>query len=156
MLLPCRATSLHLHLFLSSQPRYYASKHMASSLRITHNFRTISGLGRLPFKRCWLHGNGFLRLYPKRTLRYINDLAIQPRTFPSTGFPLLPTDTKFEEERLLGYKAEDYYPVQLGEVFKSRYQVLAKLGYGTASTVWLCRDLQLSTSTFSQGYILTI
>ncbi|KAI7264374.1 protein kinase [Hortaea werneckii] len=27
-----------------------------------------------------------------------------------------------------------------------RYQVLAKLGYGTASTVWLCRDLQLNLS----------
>ncbi|OTA35273.1 hypothetical protein BTJ68_04312 [Hortaea werneckii EXF-2000] len=86
-----------------------------------------------------------------RTFRYTNNLAIQPRSFPSTGFPLLPTDTKFEEERLLGYKAEEYYPVQLGEVFKSRYQVLAKLGYGTASTVWLCRDLQLSTSTVLAG-----
>ncbi|KAI6857506.1 protein kinase [Hortaea werneckii] len=74
----------------------------------------------------------------------MNHLAIQPRAFPSDGFPLLPTDTKFEEERLPGYKAEEYYPVHLGEVFQSRYQVLAKLGYGTASTVWLCRDLQLN------------
>jgi len=47
-----------------------------------------------------------------------------------------------EEERLPGYKAEEYYPVHLGEVFVSRYQVLAKLGYGGGSTVWLCRDLE--------------
>ncbi|KAI6830817.1 protein kinase [Hortaea werneckii] len=84
-----------------------------------------------------LHSDGLLRLYTQRTVRYMSHLAIQPRTFPSTGFPLLPTDTKFEEERLPGYKAEEYYPVHLGEVFQSRYQVLAKLGYGTASTVWL-------------------
>jgi hypothetical protein len=32
--------------------------------------------------------------------------------------------------------------VRLGEVFESRYQVVAKLGHGTASTVWLCRDLR--------------
>ncbi|CZT51451.1 related to protein kinase [Rhynchosporium secalis] len=35
-----------------------------------------------------------------------------------------------------------YYPVRLGEVFKSRYEVLSKLGYGANSTVWFCRDLQ--------------
>jgi len=33
-------------------------------------------------------------------------------------------------------------PQQLGDVFDSRYQVVAKLGFGTASTVWLCRDLK--------------
>lgn len=69
-------------------------------------------------------------------------LAIQPRTFPTEGFDLLPTDAIFEEERLVGYRAKDYYPVRLGEVFQARYQVVAKLGFGTASTVWLCRDLQ--------------
>lgn len=44
----------------------------------------------------------------------------------------------------MGYKPENYYPVYLGEVFKERYQVVAKLGYGVYSTVWLCRDLQLN------------
>lgn len=73
-----------------------------------------------------------------------NHFAVQPRVFPTNGFPLLPNDAKYEEERLVGYRARDYYPVRLGEVFKSRYQALAKLGFGTASTAWLCRDLQLS------------
>jgi len=67
---------------------------------------------------------------------------IQPRTFPTTGFELVPENERVEEERLPGYKAEEYYPVHLGEVFVSRYQVLAKLGYGGGSTVWLCRDLK--------------
>lgn len=71
-------------------------------------------------------------------------MAVQPRIFPTKGFGLLPTNTRFEEERLVGYQANDFYPVRLGEVFQARYQVVAKLGFGTASTVWLCRDLQLS------------
>lgn len=47
-----------------------------------------------------------------------------------------------EEETLPGYLAERYYPVRLGEVSQSRYKVIAKLGYGSSSTVWLCRDLE--------------
>lgn len=70
--------------------------------------------------------------------------ALQPRAFPTDGVPLLPTKTKFEEERLIAYKSENFYPVRLGDVFNSKYQVVAKLGFGTASTVWLCRDLKLS------------
>jgi hypothetical protein len=69
-------------------------------------------------------------------------MSIQPRIFPSDGFAALPKHEKFEEERLVGYKAGKFYPVRLGEVFEPRYQVVAKLGFGTASTVWLCRDLQ--------------
>ncbi|KAH9995941.1 kinase-like domain-containing protein [Xylariaceae sp. FL0662B] len=64
------------------------------------------------------------------------------RTFPADGFEEVSLDCRIEEEDLPGYKAEHYYPVRLGEVFKSRYQVLLKLGYGTASTIWLCRDLE--------------
>lgn len=49
---------------------------------------------------------------------------------------------KIEEEKVPNYKPERFYPVRLGEVFDSRYQVVAKLGFGTASTVWFCRDLR--------------
>ncbi|KAK5990076.1 putative serine/threonine-protein kinase clkA-like protein [Cladobotryum mycophilum] len=63
------------------------------------------------------------------------------RNFPNDGFQTVDFDYKIQEETIPGYKAERFYPVKLGEVFKSRYQVLAKLGFGTASTVWLCRDL---------------
>ncbi|KAF2621538.1 kinase-like protein [Macroventuria anomochaeta] len=49
---------------------------------------------------------------------------------------------EYEEEDVPNYRAERFYPVRLGEVLKSRYQVVAKLGFGTASTIWLCRDLE--------------
>jgi serine/threonine-protein kinase SRPK3 len=46
-----------------------------------------------------------------------------------------------EEETVSGYKAEHYYPVRIGDVFQDRYRVICKTGCGSASTVWLCRDL---------------
>lgn len=48
----------------------------------------------------------------------------------------------FEEERLPWYSADQFYPVRLGEILKSQYRVIGKLGYGAYSTVWLCRDLK--------------
>ncbi|KAM3421860.1 hypothetical protein BST61_g2237 [Cercospora zeina] len=47
-----------------------------------------------------------------------------------------------EEETIRGYKPEHYYPVQIGDLFHDRYRVIGKLGYGSASTVWLCHDLR--------------
>lgn len=58
------------------------------------------------------------------------------------GFDIIPLEKEIEEETVPDYKAERFYPVHLGDVFKSRYQVTAKLGFGTASTIWLCRDLE--------------
>ena len=52
------------------------------------------------------------------------------------------TPQKLEEERLPGYSAANFYPVRIGEVLHSKYQVLGKLGYGVNSTVWLSRDLR--------------
>ncbi|KAI1774674.1 kinase-like protein [Hypoxylon cercidicola] len=64
------------------------------------------------------------------------------RSFPVDGFEELPKDQEFEEEKIPGYKAENFFPVKLGDVFATKYQVVAKLGFGTVSTVWLCRDLE--------------
>ncbi|KAK2757610.1 hypothetical protein FQN54_004579 [Arachnomyces sp. PD_36] len=64
-----------------------------------------------------------------------------PQKFPKSGFAELNPTEKIEEEDLPFYNPEDYYPVHIGEVFQSRYQVVSKLGYGGSSTVWLCRDL---------------
>ena len=55
---------------------------------------------------------------------------------------LLPATERIEEETVANYQADHYYPIELGNVFHSRYQVVAKLGFGTTSTVWLCRDLE--------------
>jgi hypothetical protein len=48
----------------------------------------------------------------------------------------------FEEEQLPWYKAEQFYPVHIGETLDSKYKVLGKLGYGAQSTIWLCRDFE--------------
>ncbi|KAE8355803.1 kinase-like protein [Aspergillus coremiiformis] len=65
----------------------------------------------------------------------------QPRVFPASGFDILDPYEIFEEETLPDYLKERYYPVHIGEVFQSQYQVVTKLGFGSSSTVWLCRDL---------------
>ena len=68
--------------------------------------------------------------------------ASPPRIFSSTGFKVISDVEKLEEENWDWYKPDLFYPVQIGEVFQSRYQVLGKLGYGSRSTAWLCRDLR--------------
>ena len=74
--------------------------------------------------------------------------VVQRKMFGGTNstikqaFEIIPDDRQIEEETLPGYKAEHFYPVRIGEVFKSTYEVLAKLGFGMCSTVWLCRDLE--------------
>ncbi|KAF6830907.1 protein kinase domain-containing protein [Colletotrichum plurivorum] len=43
---------------------------------------------------------------------------------------------------LPSYDPPAYYPVHIGDIFQDRYHVVAKLGYGTSSTVWLAWDLK--------------
>jgi serine/threonine-protein kinase SRPK3 len=57
------------------------------------------------------------------------------------GFEIINASLKVDEELLKHYKPSRFYPVHLGNVFESRYQVLSKLGYGSCSTVWLSRDI---------------
>ena len=49
---------------------------------------------------------------------------LQPRKFPSSGFVNMGSEVKVEEEELPGYVPERYYPVTIGQVFNSRYQVV--------------------------------
>jgi serine/threonine-protein kinase SRPK3 len=62
--------------------------------------------------------------------------------FPSSGFDLIAPSLKLEEETHSWYSVKNFYPAAIGEVFQNTYQVIAKLGYGAASTTWLCRDLR--------------
>lgn len=66
---------------------------------------------------------------------------LRPREFPSSGFEIIDPSERVEEERLPFYKRDEYYPMRICEVLEDRYQVVAKLGYGTNSTAWLGRDL---------------
>jgi len=49
--------------------------------------------------------------------------------------------TESDDEGADGYRKGGYHPVQVGEVYNGRYQVIAKLGWGHFSTVWLCMDM---------------
>lgn len=64
-----------------------------------------------------------------------------PWQFPTTGFEAIGGSRLVEEEEWEWYKPEEFYPVHIGEVFKSQYQVVGKLGYGAYGTAWLARDL---------------
>ncbi len=67
---------------------------------------------------------------------------VVPRVFPTTGFTIIPVSETVEEEHWAWYKPHSFYPVRIGDVLHSKYQVLYKLGYGTTFTIWMCRDLQ--------------
>ncbi|GAB1726045.1 hypothetical protein NU195Hw_g1151t1, partial [Hortaea werneckii] len=69
--------------------------------------------------------------------------VFQPR-FISSKASRINTTQAFEEERLPWYRADQFYPVHIGETLISRYKVVGKLGYGAYSTVWLCRDIKAS------------
>ncbi|KAI7279632.1 hypothetical protein KC345_g5242 [Hortaea werneckii] len=50
------------------------------------------------------------------------------------------TDQKVEEETVPNYNSSRYYLVQIRDIFLNRYEVLGKLGFGSTSTTWFCRD----------------
>ena len=60
------------------------------------------------------------------------------RTYTSTA--ITQCQSVQEENTLPHYERKRYYPLQIGQRLKDRYQVIAKLGYGGYSTVWLARD----------------
>lgn len=64
-----------------------------------------------------------------------------PKQLRSSHFHSISSSQLIEEENLPYYKPEQFYPVRIGEVLNSDYQVLGKLEYGAYSTVWFCRDL---------------
>lgn len=54
---------------------------------------------------------------------------------PIKGLEKLPLDHKVEEQTVPEYRAGTLYLARLGEVFCSGYQIVAKLGFGTDSTI---------------------
>lgn len=49
-------------------------------------------------------------------------------------------DGSHVEEGCQVYRPGGFHPVYIGDIFKDRYRVLNKVGYGTYSTVWLVHD----------------
>ena len=84
----------------------------------------------------------FVRNVRRRLFQKPLELPRTTRTVATTpGFKLLNNSKMIEEERVPEFEARPFYPVRLGEVFGSKYQVVSKLGWGGNATVWLCRDL---------------
>ncbi|GLB17633.1 hypothetical protein AtubIFM61612_007513 [Aspergillus tubingensis] len=75
------------------------------------------------------------------------------RVFPTSGFEVIDPTEDIEEETLPTYNVKTYYPVRLEEILDGRYQVVAKLGYGVTSTVWLGRDLSDSKHVALKIYV---
>ncbi|KAM8917181.1 SRSF protein kinase 3-like [Spinachia spinachia] len=63
--------------------------------------------------------------------------AVQPRPHPREPLGLY----EEQQENPADYGIGGYCPVEVGEVFVDRYQVVQKLGWGHFSTVWLCWDM---------------
>ena len=63
---------------------------------------------------------------------------------------ILPPDILVEEETIPGYDPKRFYPMNPGQVLYGQYKVLAKLGWGSTSTVWLAEDT--SRYTLAQVY----
>ena len=67
---------------------------------------------------------------------------MEPLRFPTAGYEVVSEDVLLEEEQLDHFKTGTYYPVNIGDIFASKYQVVGKLGFGVSSTVWLARELE--------------
>ncbi|RAK98773.1 kinase-like protein [Aspergillus ibericus CBS 121593] len=67
--------------------------------------------------------------------------AWKPLNFCNPNFVRIPISRRIEEETMPDYVASRYYPARIGEIFKDRYQIVGKLGFGASSTVWLARDM---------------
>ncbi|PGH23419.1 CMGC/SRPK protein kinase [Polytolypa hystricis UAMH7299] len=65
-----------------------------------------------------------------------------PMRFPTSGFATVNASEVLDEERFEEFKKGQYYPVNIGDIFSSKYQIIGKLGFGVTSTVWLARDLE--------------
>ncbi|XP_042359541.1 SRSF protein kinase 3-like isoform X2 [Plectropomus leopardus] len=61
------------------------------------------------------------------------------QTHPQSPAPVGSYDE--QQENPADYGIGGYYPVEIGEIFVDRYQVVKKLGWGHFSTVWLCWDM---------------
>lgn len=71
-------------------------------------------------------------------------LQSKPSKIMESGEPFLqiPPQQPFEEETSPCYDAIKFYPAKLYEILNNRYELVAKLGWGATSTVWLAKDLK--------------
>lgn len=84
-----------------------------------------------------------LRLTSRVTKRTFISLRTKPLHLPPTDPTFaIPSHAVVDEERCPNYTPQDYYTAKPGETLAGNYQLLAKIGWGTSSTVWLARDIR--------------
>lgn len=54
----------------------------------------------------------------------------------------LPTEVPVDEETIPGYHPKNFYYSHPGDMLDDRYELKAKIGWGTSSTVWLAQDIR--------------
>jgi serine/threonine-protein kinase SRPK3 len=62
----------------------------------------------------------------------------QPVVIPKA----LPPDVPIEGELISGYNPKHFYHPNPGELLDGKFQLKAKIGWGTTSTVWLAQDIR--------------
>jgi serine/threonine-protein kinase SRPK3 len=77
-----------------------------------------------------------------QAVRHLFRKPLKPLRFPTAGYEVVSENVLLEEELFDHFKTGTYYPVNIGDIFASKYQVVGKLGFGVTSTVWLARDLE--------------
>lgn len=78
---------------------------------------------------------------PANMLSIFSGRGRQPLGSRSSPVPeSLPLGVPVDEENIPGYKPEIFYPANPGDVLNCRYELKAKIGWGSSSTVWLARD----------------
>lgn len=65
-------------------------------------------------------------------------VPLAPLCFPKSGFQVISSSKVLEEEQ---FRHGQFYPVEIGNMISSDFQVIGKLGFGSTSTVWLARNL---------------
>jgi serine/threonine-protein kinase SRPK3 len=81
------------------------------------------------FKLGPLAGFGF----PRRP-----NMVAQSYVVPKT----LSADIPIDEEMIPGYDPKSFFHPDPGDVLNNRYNLKAKIGWGTSSTVWLAQDIR--------------
>ncbi|KAH8690747.1 kinase-like domain-containing protein [Talaromyces proteolyticus] len=86
-------------------------------------------------------------------LQLFNHLTCLISSLPLLRRRWTPLNQEIKEETIPDYYATRYYPTQIGETFKNRYQVVRKLGFGASSTVWLKRMGEVSQKHSGHKYV---
>ena len=77
----------------------------------------------------------------KHTKHYKNRKVLEAKPLKEElGNSFYEDSDSSEDEGLPDYKIGGYHPVHVGEVFRDRYVIIQKLGWGHFSTVWLAKD----------------